>query len=508
MKTKAKTWKEIAMGKSHALLHSKDNTVWSVGRGNSGQLGIPTFAIYNAQNKSCYQSDKELPFTYEFNGDEAKEFNPKVAVPVNLSLYSGRKVVKVACGKYHSLVLTEARQILSFGLFTRGRLGVGRDISANLATPYPINSLKDITDISSGGDFSLALDDKGNVFGWGSNKHGCVGNDSLNDEWDPVVVPNVAEAVLVAAGPSHCAAINKQGRVYMWGNGSCGQLGMKGANSEKVVRNPRVNMLTGKKVIALALGKRHSLALTQAFEVYAWGSNDKGQLGIISLEATAQPTMIKLLEGKGISRIACGKNHSCGLSLSGLLYTWGDNTSSQLGRATEPNLQGVPMVVKEAMGKAVMSVCAWGDCTAVVESAGTAVEKDEESFKQWKNSVILEEQKEIRKLIKNEESKKDNVMLKESRKPDNQSTKRTIIRNSRKKLEREGPMLVTKGEKIYKFNRPQGEESTVIVFKETSDNEFSRDTIAGTLYEKFWMQEEWFGKTKNNAIIFFGDKEE
>jgi len=492
-------WRGIALGKSHAILQSEENTAWSVGYGNSGQLGIPLFAIYNAQYKSSYKSDQQLP----------KDFNPVVRIPLNLSLYSNKKVLKVSCGKYHSLILTEVNQLFSTGLYTRGRLGLGKDIQANITTYCPIPSIKNIVDMSCGNDYSISLDDKGNVFAWGSNKYGCLGsNNPLYDEWEPVIVSSITEAIYIVAGPNHCAAIDRQGKVYMWGAANHGQLGLKTISNEKFIPIPKVNLLTGKKVATLALGKKHTLALTQNLEVYACGSNENGQLGISFTEPSminrnhiSQPILIQVLLNKGICKIACGKNHSCGLSLSGLLYTWGDNRQGQLGHPLEINSQEIPMMAKNLMGKAITSVYAWQDYTVMFESSIPKIEKDKETFKQWKNSVILEEQKELKKFAKKK-------VLKEIKKSDNQTTKKSFFRNPRKKLQREEPILVTKAEKVYKFNRLQGGESTVTIFKENADNELRTNTIAGTLYEKFWVQKEWFGRIKNNAALFFGDKEE
>ena len=80
-----------------------------------------------------------------------------------------------------------------------------------------------------------------------------------------------------------------------------------GHGNEDHVRQPRqVEALSGKKVVDLAVGSMHVLALTDEGEVYAWGGNDQGQLGDSAMNSKAEPTLMTSLEGKNIIGVACG----------------------------------------------------------------------------------------------------------------------------------------------------------------------------------------------------------
>ncbi len=74
----------------------------------------------------------------------------------------------------------------------------------------------------------------------------------------------------------------------MWGDGTAGQLGVPLPHEQKLLATPQTvehETLDAQAIIAVALGHRHTLCLTQTFEVIAWGSNEHGQLGITSAGA-------------------------------------------------------------------------------------------------------------------------------------------------------------------------------------------------------------------------------
>lgn len=504
-------WKNVSVGKAHGFLHADDGSLWATGYGGSGQLGLPLYRIANAQSKTNYTSDKDLAFTYDFADFKGMpkpttEFSPILQTPCEWTKPPNKVILKVACGKYHTLFLTGSRQVLATGLAGRGRLGVGDVGSKNVSVPKQVAYLGEVVDVSCGKDFSLALDSAGVVYSWGSNKYGCLGNGSAKSEqWEPAALNELPEIACIVAGQIHCGAITRRGKVCMWGSGEQGQLGFKLGPAEKVAPKPKMvshTAIAKKKIISIALGKYHTLALTQGFDVYSWGSNEYGQLGIsmpmslitLKTSQTHPPALVRLLTSKGAFKIACGKNHSCALSLSGLLYTWGDNRSGQLGHQLELQTQGVPMIVRAAAEKPLANVFAGYSYTVMVQDSEVGVSRNQQFFNLWKSGNALEDQKEPKRSPGNEGKAKNNTTVR----------KRESL--ERRKGELDGPILVTPTEKVYRFRRSKNDDTCVTVFADCKPPLTEPEERLKAMYTRFWLQSHPLCKPKSNGEIFFGDK--
>lgn len=80
-----------------------------------------------------------------------------------------------------------------------------------------------------------------------------------------------------------------------------------GHATEDHVRSPKIiDVFSGKRIVDVAVGSIHCLAVTEDGEVYSWGKNEQGQLGDTSNHAKAEPTVIATLDSKEITGVACG----------------------------------------------------------------------------------------------------------------------------------------------------------------------------------------------------------
>jgi E3 ubiquitin-protein ligase HERC4 len=120
-----------------------------------------------------------------------------------------------------------------------------------------------------------------------------------------------------ACGASHSVAVNNWGQLFCWGSNSVGQLGLD--TSLGIVQIPRIiKSLATSIVVQIACGQKHSLALTNNGELYSWGSNSNGQLGLGEhLKMNFKPKLITGLVAVPIAFIACGGYHSIVVSKSG-----------------------------------------------------------------------------------------------------------------------------------------------------------------------------------------------
>lgn len=168
-----------------------------------------------------------------------------------------------------------------------------------MLTRFPAGMPVRVTSISAGFDFVLALTRQGRVYGWGSNRFGQLGFDpSITVSGpDPHPVPGISIPVsAISAGGQHGLALAANGTTLLgWGANQEGQLGDGTTPTSRFTPMPvKLGLEPGVRVRSASAGAFHSVALTTAGSVLAWGFNSQGQLGIGSRSDSIVPIMVKL----------------------------------------------------------------------------------------------------------------------------------------------------------------------------------------------------------------------
>jgi alpha-tubulin suppressor-like RCC1 family protein len=202
-----------------------------------------------------------------------------------------------------------------------------------------------IVQVAAGEDSSFVLTDDGKVFSWGSNDWGQIGITDFEEEqlerpdgkWIrdiPQLVRTFVrlnvKIVKIAAGSYHVLALDDSGQVWTWGSNSEGQLGVGDLSQRN--QPVQITFFSQINVVQIAAGAYHSLFLSEMAAVYASGLNDDGQLGQGDTVPRLTPAVITSLLGKNISGIATGDYSSYAISDLGEVFSWGSNTYSQLGQ--------------------------------------------------------------------------------------------------------------------------------------------------------------------------------
>ncbi|XP_055803444.1 PH, RCC1 and FYVE domains-containing protein 1-like [Solanum dulcamara] len=194
------------------------------------------------------------------------------------------------------------------------------------------------------------------VFIWGEGAEGgCLG-DAGEVKMD-ALLPKLLESTTtldiqtISFGSSHAALVTKQGEVFCWGEGKNGRLGHKldiDTSSPKIVHS-----LNRVHVKSVSCGEYHTCALTTSGELYTWGDNLVGEKKTRSYWLPSR--VCGSLDGVKISYVACGAWHTGIVSTSGQLFTYGDGAFGVLGHG---NLQCVahPKEVESLRGLRVKSV--------------------------------------------------------------------------------------------------------------------------------------------------------
>uniref|UniRef100_A0A182M4V1 HECT domain-containing protein n=1 Tax=Anopheles culicifacies TaxID=139723 RepID=A0A182M4V1_9DIPT len=282
-------------------------------------------------------------------------------------------VAQAACGTTHTLFLTKEGKMYACGNNDHGQLGHDTETLPN-KRPQLLVSLENyiITGVSCGTAHSLALTNWGQVFSWGSNAVGQLGHDTENGRQPtPRMIKAIGakHVVQIASGQYHCLALTNNGELYAWGSNSYGQLGI-GTTNEKVPIPTLVQSLAGVPIAFIACGGNHSFAVSKSGAIFGWGKNTFGQLGLNDLNSRCYPTQLRTLRSLGVRYISCGDDFSVFLTNEGGVFTCGAGTFGQLGHGSCSN-EILPRKVFELMGSKITQIaCGRRHTLAFVPSRG------------------------------------------------------------------------------------------------------------------------------------------
>jgi alpha-tubulin suppressor-like RCC1 family protein len=313
---------QLAAGDGASLALTGDGHLYSFGENRYGELGRAL-------------------------GSGSEAANPTPA-RVNLPGAAGERIVEVAAGGAHSLALTATGQLYAFGRNFYGQLGSTTGNGSDTANPTPAplvlpGASGPASEIAAGEDHSLAVTSTGQLYAFGSNRFGQLGNPAgsgtelANPTPLRVSLPGAAGPVVqIAAGSSHSLALTSTGQLYAFGSNEFGQLGSADNSGTSNPTPPTQVVLPGATgpVIQIAAGAFHSLALTSTGQLYAFGQNSSGQLGTTTGTATANPTpaLVGLPAAAGpLVQIAAGAADTLLVTASGRLFAFGSNAAGQLG---------------------------------------------------------------------------------------------------------------------------------------------------------------------------------
>ncbi|XP_061577145.1 E3 ISG15--protein ligase HERC5-like [Cololabis saira] len=158
----------------------------------------------------------------------------------------------------------------------------------------------------------------------------------------------------VACGSQHSVALSRDGQVYAWGKNSRGQLGL-GRRKSGITPPTHVWCLSSMPLVQVSAGGEQSFALSVSGAVFSWGRNDCGQLGLGDTEDRSTPTSVQCLNLKKTSYIACGKDHTAILTKGGVVFTFGSGQHGQLGHNSLQN-ELCPRLVAELWGAKVIKI--------------------------------------------------------------------------------------------------------------------------------------------------------
>ena len=347
----------LAAGRGHTVVVSNLGQIWAAGENDYGQLGTGStveqhafvqvafdgkqvVAVAAGGHHTAAITDSGELWTWGSNGHgEVGIDTTDRHAPVKVSV-NGQKIVAVAAGDFHTAAITDSGELWTWGSNGHGEVGIDTT-DRHAPVKVSVNGQK-IVAVAAGDFHTAAITDSGELWTWGYNFYGQLGvGDTTNRHAPAKVSVNGQKIVAVAAGFWHTAAITESGELWTWGHNGQGQLGIGDTKDRHAPVKASVN---GQKIVAVAAGDAHSAAITDSGELWTWGSNGHGRLGIgdtasrwlsrwLGLgDTTSRCAPVRVsVNGQKIVAVAAGGFHTAGLTDSGELWTWGHNGAGQLG---------------------------------------------------------------------------------------------------------------------------------------------------------------------------------
>jgi alpha-tubulin suppressor-like RCC1 family protein len=394
--------KSIGAGVTHSLAVRSDGTVWAWGANGEGQLGVRSntdraraaqvqgisnvISVCGGDSYSLALKIDATVWAWGAGNNGALGNGSFESASAPMQVKNLDRVTAIACGNSHALALRQDGSVWSWGSNNDGELGDGS--TALRSQPVQVQGLSGVTSVSAGEYFSVALKSDGTVWEWGvrdgyADPHGkprvvpgrsagisgavaiAASLDSFNviavhaDQqtwwnWETGKVP----VTMAPAGPIKSVAyaygqflfVKTDGTVLAGGGGGFGSLG-DGTTTYRDAPGPVADI---SKIVQVATGQWHGLALDANGKVWSWGADWSGQLGSGRILGRSLPGEVAGLSN--IVQIEAGALHTHAVDRDGNVWAWGDNGYGQYGNdsysssATPLRLETISAVQSVASG--------------------------------------------------------------------------------------------------------------------------------------------------------------
>jgi len=261
--------------------------------------------------------------------------------PLKLDL--GTTFTDISSGKYHSLAIDAAGNIWSWGVNNNGELGNG---VADASTGYvaaQITTGTVFTSVEASMDQSYAIDNAGNVYAWGASDYGKLGiSDMTEDAFVPTLADQFPSPIMQVEGSSYNAfALASNGQLYSLGSNSNALLGDGGDLYPAASLDVFTQVDISESITDVVAGDYTVIARVSDGD-YVWGRNDYGLYGDGTVIARQSPYKITSLTS--MDQISAD-NHALALDGSSQLWSWGDNSYGQVGTGESGTVEPSPVQI-------------------------------------------------------------------------------------------------------------------------------------------------------------------
>lgn len=312
------------------------------------ELEDPILDIVTGHEHSClFTLENEI---YCWGSDSAEQTGDRGGAPnhlptriTSLDGLNPNDLASLETGEQHTCALDDEGFVYCWGDNSHGQLGIPASIPQDLAVQVPfIDSNNPAIDLSTGWNHTCAVLEDGTIACWGDNQYGQLGDDttdSNHEAYVDAIGDSIAPAIEVSAGKTHTCAVTEDDEVFCWGNNDAGQLGQADdpQNPDPSSSVPLAAALSpdlDAPIVQLNAGADSTCALREDLTLTCWGDNAEGAAG---LSATADPVVSTPTQlpnaflPEDIVTIHFRGQTPCALLADQHLYCWGDNRTMVLG---------------------------------------------------------------------------------------------------------------------------------------------------------------------------------
>lgn len=291
-------WDSVSSGVSHTFCVDSTGNASCAGLGSNGQLGTNTYSTYSR-------------ITFPYNAVDW--------VQIDASKFDA-----------HTGGVRSDGTLWMTGLGTQGQIGNGLTSASNAYFVNTSGAGTNWLQVSCGNGFTAATKTDGTLWTWGTSAKGALGDGTTSSRLSPVTTAGGGSSwVAVSCGQNFTAATKFDGTLWTWGANYYGQLGDNSTTSKS---SPSTTIGGGTTWSQVSCGYSFMGAIKMDGTLWMWGINTNGVLGDNTVVSKLSPVTTA---GGGINwkKVSCGGNtyFTAAIKTDGSLWTWGTNSSYQLG---------------------------------------------------------------------------------------------------------------------------------------------------------------------------------
>jgi len=239
------------------------------------------------------------------------------------------------------IALDGAGKVWTWGYNSNGQLGIGAPTATYaggmMRIPFFVDNNINVVHISGGFHTNFALTDDGELYAWGRGTNGQMANGTETGENHvPLKVTTLPAGISIkkvavgtggTSGECCVFLLCEDGRIFAWGSGYNNRIpgvGNENVSVAKEVTEYFTDVLpAGVKIVDIELGDRHGIALDSTGQIYTWGPNGAGQLGLGDTAVRTTPTLVTAFSGTSIKDISAFHDTTMAVTVDGDAYIWG-----------------------------------------------------------------------------------------------------------------------------------------------------------------------------------------